>query len=229
MSDAPLRILLIEDSQDIVRNICDYFDQARFQLDFAYDGLSGLHLASTGHYDVIILDILLPAIDGVSLCKRLRADGDIRTPIIMLTARHTVDDRVTGLAAGADDYLVKPFSLKELEARILALFRRSQYNSSEQHLTIDDLHYDLGTLEVTRSGQKLTLTPVALKLLKALMSRSPHVVTRVELEHAVWGDSPPESDALRAHMHSLRGIIDKPFPKPLIVTVHGIGYRIAVE
>lgn len=221
-----MRLLIIEDSKEIVNNLYDYFDEENYQLDCAYDGLSGLHLASTQPYDAIILDISLPVIDGVSLCRRLREEAKITTPIIMLTARQTVEDRVLGLAVGADDYLVKPFSLQELEARIKAQTRRTQQYSGGSVLEVGDLKFNLATMEVTREDKAITLTPLLLKILEKLMRSSPNVVTRGELEYHLWGDNPPDSDALRAHLHSLRAAIDKPFDQPMLMTLHGIGYRL---
>jgi DNA-binding response OmpR family regulator len=221
-----MRILLIEDSEDIVSNICAYFDENSYQLDFAYDGLTGLHLASVNTYDIIILDLSLPSIDGLSLCQRLRGDGMITTPIIMLTARHTVDDKVLDLQVGADDYLVKPFSLRELEARIQALFRRQQHYQVDGVMTCADLTLNIRTLEVIRAGKTLSLSPVLIRILEKLISSSPGVVTKSELEYHIWGDTPPESDALRAHIHALRTAIDKPFDQAMLITVHGIGYRL---
>ncbi|GAB1266552.1 response regulator transcription factor [Aurantivibrio infirmus] len=221
-----MRLLIIEDSKEIVENLYDYFDENIYELDCARDGLGGLHLACTQTYDVIILDLSLPVIDGITLCRRLREEGNNTTPIIMLTARQTIEDRVLGLSSGADDYLVKPFSLKELEARIQALSRRSNIYSEKKILVVDDLQFNLDTMEVTRAGIKIVLTPILLKLLEKLMRSSPNVVTKSELEYYLWKDSPPNSDSLRAHLHTLRTAIDKPFSTPLLMTLHGIGYRL---
>ncbi len=221
-----MRLLIIEDSKEIVENLYDYFDENIYELDCARDGLGGLHLACTQTYDVIILDLSLPVIDGITLCRRLREEGNNTTPIIMLTARQTIEDRVLGLSSGADDYLVKPFSLKELEARIQALSRRSNIYSEKKILVVDDLQFNLDTMEVTRAGTKIVLTPILLKLLEKLMRSSPNVVTKSELEYYLWKDSPPNSDSLRAHLHTLRTAIDKPFSTPLLMTLHGIGYRL---
>ena len=143
-----------------------------------------------------------------------------------LTARDQLDDRLEGFRAGADDYLIKPFALSELAARIEAVLRRSQ-GSSQRVLQVADLSYDLDTLEVKRAGRRLKLNPLGLKLLALLMQRSPHVLRREVLEEALWGDDCPDSDSLRSHIHQLRQVIDKPFPQPLLHTVHGLGYRLA--
>ena len=221
-----MRILVIEDNRDILANVLDYLQLKGFGVDCARDGLSGLHLASTGHYDLIVLDIMLPGIDGYQVAKRLREDAHNDVPILMLTARDALDDRLQGLRAGADDYLVKPFALSELVARIDAILRRSQ-GSRKRLLKVADLAYDLDTLHVTRAGQVLKLNPLAMKLLAILMQKSPAVVRREALEEALWGDDSPDSDSLRSHIHLLRQVLDKPFEKPLLHTLHGVGYRLA--
>ena len=221
-----MRILVIEDNRDILANVLDYLQLKGFGVDCARDGLSGLHLASTGHYDLIVLDIMLPGIDGYQVAKRLREDAHNDVPILMLTARDALDDRLQGLRAGADDYLVKPFALSELVARIDAILRRSQ-GSRKRVLKVADLAYDLDTLHVTRAGQVLKLNPLAMKLLAILMQKSPAVVRREALEEALWGDDSPDSDSLRSHIHLLRQVLDKPFDRPLLHTLHGVGYRLA--
>lgn len=221
-----MRILVIEDNRDILANVLDYLELKGFVVDCAQDGLSGLHLAATGHYDLIVLDIMLPGIDGYQVCKRLRDDAGRDTPIIMLTARDALNDRLEGLGAGADDYLVKPFALSELVARIEAVLRRSQ-GTRKQKLQVGDLHYDLDTLQATRAGQPLRLNPIGHKLLAILMQKSPAVVRREQLEEALWGDDIPDSDSLRSHIHQLRQVLDKPFDRPLLHTVHGVGFRLA--
>ncbi|MDR3213109.1 MAG: response regulator transcription factor, partial [Azoarcus sp.] len=186
----------------------------------------GLHLAATRPYDLIVLDVMLPGIDGYRVCQRLREDGRRVTPIVMLTARDTLDDRLQGFASGADDYLVKPFALSELVARIEAVLRRAQ-GTGKRQLTVGDLRYDLETLEVSRAGKPLKLNPIGLRLLEALMQKSPAVVRRETLEEALWGDDIPDSDSLRSHIHLLRQTIDKPFAAALLHTVHGVGFRLA--
>ena len=223
-----MRILVIEDNRDILANILDYLQLKGFSVDCAQDGLTGLHLASTGHYDLIVLDIMLPGIDGYQVCKRLREDGRNEVPILMLTARDALDDRLQGLQAGADDYLIKPFALSELVARIEAILRRSQ-GSRKRQLKVADLIYDLDTLHVSRAGQSLKLNPLGLKLLAVLMQKSPAVVRREALEDALWGDDCPDSDSLRSHIHQLRQVLDKPFAYPLLHTLHGVGYRLAEQ
>lgn len=220
-----MRILVIEDNRDILANILDYLELKGFTVDCAQDGLSGMHLALTEHYDLIVLDIMLPGMDGYQVCQKLRQDAGINTPIIMLTARDALGDRLKGLHAGADDYLIKPFALSELVARIQAVLRRS-LGTKTRALEVADLHYNLETLEVSRAGQALKLNPIGLKLLAVLMQRSPAVVRREALEEALWGDDVPDSDSLRSHIHQLRQTIDKPFTTHLLHTIHGVGFRL---
>jgi DNA-binding response OmpR family regulator len=168
---------------------------------------------------------MLPGIDGYQVCERLRRGAGSETPIIMLTARDSLDDRLQGLNSGADDYLLKPFALSELVARIEAVLRRTQ-GSRKRQLQVGDLIYDLDTLGVSRAGKPLRLNPIGYKLLAILMQKSPAVVRREFLENALWGDDLPESDSLRSHIHQLRQALDKPFDKPLLHTIHGVGYRL---
>jgi DNA-binding response OmpR family regulator len=222
-----LRILIVEDNIDIAENIADYFELQGHVTDFALDGIGGLHLALTQEYDAIILDVMLPGMDGIAFCRKLRKEGKKATPVLMLTARDTLDDKLEGFEAGADDYLVKPFELEELSARIQALVRRSDH-AEERLLRIGDLELDLGKMQVQRAGRRIELNRACLKILTMLMQASPNVVSRQEIEHALWGDMPPGSDALRSHIYTLRRAIDKPFKFALLETVHGVGYRLVV-
>jgi DNA-binding response OmpR family regulator len=222
-----LRILIVEDNIDIAENIADYFELQGHVTDYAMDGIGGLHLALTQEYDAIILDIMLPGMDGLTFCRKLRKEGEKVTPVLMLTARDTLDDKLEGFDAGADDYLVKPFELEELSARIQALVRRSDH-ARKKLLRIGDLEMDLGKMQVHRAGRPLELNRAGIKILTMLMQASPNVVSRKEIEHALWSDMPPVSDALRSHIYSLRRAIDKPFKYSLLETVHGVGYRLVV-
>ena len=219
-----MRILLVEDNRDILANLADYLEIKGYTVDCAQDGLTGLHLAASQSYDLAVLDVMLPGMDGFTLCQRLR-DARNNLPVIMLTARDTLDDRLQGFSSGADDYLVKPFELSELAARVEAVLRRT--NGASRLLTVADLTLDLDSLEVSRLGKSIKLNPIGLKLLETLMQRSPSVVRREQLEEAIWGDDCPDSDSLRSHIHQLRQSIDKPFDTPLLQTVHGIGFRLA--
>lgn len=223
-----MNILLIEDNRDLATNIFDYFEARGHTMDLAHDGISALHLASTNHYDALVLDWMLPGMDGPTLCKRLRGAGKF-TPILMLTARDSLDDKIAGLEAGADDYMVKPFASREVEARLLALIRRSQLREGVTLLQVGDLTFNTSTLKVMRGTRNIDLPPIPLKLLEVLMRQAPRVLSREEVERGIWGDSPPDSDALRAHLHILRNEVDKKTDKPLIKTLRGIGYQICDE
>lgn len=225
---APIRALIVEDNRDICGNIATYLEKLGYVLDFAHDGVTAMNLALTNPFDVIVLDLMIPRMDGLIFCQRLRANAEIETPVLMLTARDTLDDRLKGFDAGADDYLVKPFALQELHARIRALYKRSHRNA-DNLLTVGDLTLSRSTLQVHRAGQRVEINPAGMKLLRRLMEKSPAVVDRDELETLLWADERPDADLLRSHMHKLRQSIDRPFDKPLIHTVHRIGYRIAED
>ena len=227
MSQPASNILIVEDNRDIAEMLYEYLEGRGYVLDYAADGVTGLHLAVTGNYQAIILDLMLPGIDGLAVCERLRNDAKKSTPVLMLTARDTLQDKIAGLDTGADDYLVKPFEIQELEARLRAILRRSQKTIASDVMEVGDLVLNTGTLEVRRADQVITLMPIGLRLLSALMKASPNVVSREELEQYVWGDVMPDSDALRSHLYNLRKAIDRNFAKPLLHTVHGAGYRLA--
>jgi DNA-binding response OmpR family regulator len=222
----PLRVLIIEDDVDLSATLYDFLEAEGHILDAAADGVTGLHLAITQDYDVIVIDINLPGMDGLAVCRKLRKEAAKRTPVIMLTARGTLDDKLAGFDCGADDYLVKPVALQELSARLLAVSWRSA-NARDGVLQVGDLTYNPGTHAVRRGNREITLTPTCLKILDVLIRNSPNIVSRVQIEAAVWGDSPPDSDSLRVHIHTLRYAIDHLSPYSLIHTVHGIGFRIA--
>lgn len=220
-------VLLVEDNHDIAAMVGEHLESGGHEIDFAADGITGLHLAVTQPFDVIVLDLMLPGMDGMDLCRKLRGEAGKNTPILMLTARDTLDDKVAGLDAGADDYLVKPFELEELDARLRALLRRAGGDVVAEVLQVADLSLDTGTLRVRRAGQTLSLTPIGLKLLTSLMKSSPRVLSKRALERSVWGDIPPDSDALRSHLYNLRKAVDKPFEKQLLHNVPGMGYCLA--
>ncbi len=225
---APIRVLIVEDNRDICENIAKYLEKHSYVLDFAYDGISAMHLALTHPFDVIVLDLMLPGMDGLNFCQKLRADACVETPVLMLTARDTLDDKLKGFKAGADDYLVKPFALQELHARLQALCKRS-HRKPDTLLMVGDLTMNRSTLQVHRSGQRVDLNPACMKLLQRLMEAAPSVVAREDLENLLWADERPDGDALRSHLYKLRQAIDRPFARPLIHTVHRIGYRIAED
>lgn len=222
-----MRILVIEDNADIVANLFGFLEPLGYVLDAASNGYAGLALASEHTYDVIILDLMLPGMSGIDVCDRLRNDIANFTPVLMLTARDTLEDKVKGFDSGADDYLVKPFSLVELEVRLKALVRRVK--GFDETLVVGDLRFNARHYSATRSGRPLTLTKTGYIILERLMRAAPALVTRDELEHAVWGDDRPQSDALRTHMHALRQTLDKPEHFAMLQTVSGVGFRLVLE
>ena len=224
-----MRILIVEDHPDIASNIGDFLSARGHSVDFAADGLSGLHLAASQSFDLIVLDIQLPGIDGLNMARKLREDAHIHTPILMLTARDTLDDRLAGFAAGGDDYLVKPFALLELEARLLALHRRAQGVQAHEPLQLADLRHDPNTLETYRGARRIELKPTPRRLLEILLRARGRVLRREQIEAELWGDDPPEGDALRVHIHALRHAIDGPGDAPLIHTLRGVGYRMSEQ
>lgn len=222
-------LLLIEDHRDIAEMITEYFEQRGYAVDHAADGITGLHLCVSNHYDVIIADVMLAGMDGITICRKLREEARRDTPLLMLTARDTIDDKLAGLDAGADDYLVKPFEIRELDARVRTLVRRHRGALGRDILRVADLVLDTATMSVTRAGTPIKLMPIGFKLLTILMHASPRVVSRQQLEHEVWGDLLPDSDTLRSHLYALRRAIDKPFGRSLLHTLPGLGYRLADE
>ncbi len=220
-----MRLLLVEDHPDLAGNIGDYLTALGHEVDFAGDGQLGLKLATTQVFDVIILDVNLPKIDGFTLCAKLRDEYQLKTPVLMLTARGALADKITGFQAGALDYLVKPFALEELTLRIEALRQKLNLNRP-QVLAVDDLTLDVSNWQVSRAGQNINIHKACIQILEMLMRSSPHVVTRQELEYLLWGDTPPRSNPLRSHMHELRKAIDKPFGTASLKTVKGVGYRL---
>lgn len=219
-----IRVLIVEDHEDVAANIGDHLEAQGHAVDYAADGLGGIHLLATNEYDAVVLDLGLPGMDGLSVCRRLRQDLRLTTPVLMLTARDTLPDKLVGFEAGTDDYLVKPFALQELDARLQALLRRGR--GTPGPLRVADLELDPTRLEARRAGRRLDLNPTCFTILKALVEASPGVVRRTRLEELLWGGEPPDSDALRSHIYSLRCAVDRPFDRPLIHTVHGVGYRL---
>ncbi len=220
-----MRVLVIEDNPDIAANVGDYLTLQGHDVDYASDGVMGLQLALAQTVDLIVLDINLPRLDGFTLAQRLRIEHQRQTPILMLTARDSLTDKVRGFQSGAWDYLVKPFELKELGLRVNALALRNQANQSRV-LTVGALSLLVDAQMATRQGQVLNLHHAALTLLEMLMRASPNAVSRRDLEYALWGDQAPQSDPLRSHIHELRRELDKNFTGKMLRTLRGIGYAI---
>jgi len=223
-----LDILVVEDNAALARNIADYLEPLGHRLDFAEDGRSGLALALSRPFHVVILDIALPLMDGLAVCQALREKADRHVPVLMLTARDTLEDKLDGFRCGADDYLTKPFALAELTARCLALSQR--YRLGVNHvLQIGPLEIDRQSGVVRRAGETLRMTAATYRILRLVAEAHPRTLPRFELSRGVWGEDPPDSDSLRSHIHLLRQVLDKPFAWPMLETVHGIGFRLRVE
>jgi DNA-binding response OmpR family regulator len=220
-----MHVLLIEDSLDLSANVGEFLESRGHSVDYARDGDSGLGLACGDAHDVIVLDIGLPGLDGLSLCRRLRATCRRDVPVLMLTARDTEADKLEGFEVGTDDYLTKPFSLMELLARLTALVRR--VTGTKGLLEVADLTFDTRTCVIQRGARLIHLGPIGMRMLELLMRAAPNVVSRRQLERHVWGDDAPESDgALRVHILSIRNAVDAPGETKLLHNVHGVGYRL---
>ncbi|MEC9407090.1 MAG: response regulator transcription factor [Pseudomonadota bacterium] len=221
-----MRILLIEDDADLAANTADFLDAKGHQVNCADRVRAVAGLMADTQPELVILDLTLPDGDGLSIAESIRRGPQANVPILMLTARDTEADKLKGFDAGADDYLVKPFSLPELAARVTAIARRSHGASVSRVLRIDDLTLDLDTGDLTRAGLSLHLKPAAVKVLSHLMANTHRIVPREELEHVIWGDELPDRDLLRTHVYAIRKLVDVPGLPPLIETHRGVGYRI---
>ena len=224
------RVLIIEDDLDVSSNLAEYLEPRGLTLDFAYDGGTGLRLARARRYDAVVLDLGLPGLDGIEVCARLRREAQGGVPVLMLTARDGLSDKLQGFEAGADDYLVKPFALPELLCRLQALMRRGgSVGRPDQGglLRVGELELDTASMEARRAGTLLRLNRTDLGILAALLRASPALVRGGELKAEVWGDEDAASDELlRAAIYRLRRAVDRPFGEALICTVHGQGYRV---
>jgi DNA-binding response OmpR family regulator len=222
-----MRVLVVEDEHQIANAIKKGLEQESFAVDVAYDGTEGYDLASTEDYDVIVLDLLLPGIDGMEICRKLRADK-IHTPILILTAKGQLEDKVEGLNAGADDYLVKPFAFEELLARIRAMIRRPK-EAAGTILTLDDLSLNTLTYEVKRDGEEIRLSGKEFSLLEYLLRHPNQIFTKEQIIGHVWNyDADILPNTVEVYIGYLRNKVDRPFPKKpaLIHTVRGFGYKI---
>lgn len=218
-----LKVLLVEDDLDLATALIDYMQLEGIECDFAADGLVGYNLITSYQYDVIILDLNLPKIAGLDVCRRIREQG-IETPVLMLTARDTLDDKLQGFHHGADDYLVKPFAMQELMVRMLVLSKRRSGQATK--LRIGELELDLSLRKARRYGQELKLSPISIKILELLMREYPSVVTREKIIQMIWGEAQPDSNSLKVHMFNLRKQIDQEGWSAMVQTVPGFGFSI---
>jgi DNA-binding response OmpR family regulator len=230
LSKSPLSILIVEDNAPMAANIYDYLEACGHQPDAAPDGKSGLGMLQLKHYDAIVLDWMMPRMDGVTMLAQLRGELKSAIPVIMLTAKDQLDHKLQGFEVGADDYLVKPIALPELEMRLRVLVTRSRAAQAPgQVLEVGDLRFNLASLVITRGDRELSLSPIRRHILEILMRRSPHTVSREHLESQIWGDRTPDSDILRSHMHLLRKEVDGDLPQKILHTVFGQGYNLRVQ
>ena len=221
-----MRILIIEDDRSIATNVYDFLAARGHAVDAAADGVTGLHLAVTQPFDAIVLDIGLPGMDGMRLCQKLREEAHVDTPVLMLTARDTLQDKLKGFETGADDYLVKPFALKELEARLTALHKRSSGRVTDRVMAAGELTLDPRSLVVRFGGKDVKLPPKCIRMLELMIAQPGRVFSRADIEQNVWGDAQETSDTLRSHMHILRRALIEAGGYDPVETVHGLGYRL---
>lgn len=217
-----MKILIVEDQCDIAANLWEFLEECGHRIDHAGDGLQGLRMAESGDFDALVLDLELPRLGGLELCARLRARGHA-VPVLMLSARGALVDRLAGFGRGADDYLPKPFSLLELQARLLNLHRRRNAGGP---LRAGELCFDPHHGRFSRAGRGLALSALQARLLETLLRASPAVVDSARLAEQVWGKNAPGIDALHSLVGALRAVLDRSFDRPLIRTVYGIGYRL---
>ncbi len=221
--NTPLEILLVEDDLDLASTIVDYLELESITCDHAANGVAGLNLIRENRYQVIILDINMPRMNGLSVCEAMRSEG-IDTPVIMLTARDSLNDKLEGFGSGADDYLIKPFAMEELVVRVRTLAKRRSGQISR--IQIDDLELDLQNRQAWRQGELLKLSPIAFRILEVLARSSPHPVSREQLLQSVWGEDPPDSNSLKVHMYHLRKQVDSHRSTGLIHTVSSVGFAL---
>ncbi len=220
-----LRILIVEDHRALAENIFEFLGDTRYCLDFAYDGLTALHLVSIHHYDVIVLDIMLPGISGLKLCERIRQDLQCSTPILFMTARDAIEDKASGFSLGGDDYLVKPFDMREMELRIQALSRRESRILEKK--SAGSIRFNTGTLEVSLSdGNRVELAGANARLFEALILAYPCFVSHDTLSQTVWGIDDIDLHTLRTHIYNLRKLLKETLGHSLIKTLRGRGYRL---
>ena len=225
MTEKNISVLLIEDNQAIAEQLCDYLIGQGIQTDYAATAKQGLSLAAELEYDVIVLDLMLPDLDGIEVCKQIKGQLDKQIPVLMLTARDSLQDKLTGFDAGTDDYLVKPFDAEEVLVRCRALARRHRLHRSTQ-LVVGELIVDTQQQQAWRNNQLLKLTATDFRLLSLLAEAFPSAMSRNQLTEKVWGEDCPDSDVLRSHIYTLRSVLDKDADYPMIKTIHGVGFKL---
>ena len=220
-----MKILIVEDNQQIMETLCDFLELKGHLVDCAYHGEAALTILQEQRFDAIIMDIMMPKLNGIETVKALRNELHINTPILFLTARDHLDDKLAAFAAGGDDYLIKPFAMEELVVRLEALTKRG-FRQGTQFLEVGELSFDVESREATRAGKQLKLSRIQAEILKLLMLRFPAMVSREQVFDTIWQGVEPDSDVLRSHIYALRNVIDKGFEQQMLETVHGQGYRL---
>lgn len=223
--DETIRVLIVEDNTALAENLFEFLGEDRYVLDFATDGLTALHLVATNTYDVIVLDVMLPGVSGFEICQRIREDLLSPSPIIFMTAKDQIDDKINGFTTGGDDYLVKPFNLRELALRINALHRRRR--GADTRLRACGVSFDPGTLKVHLDGHPaLELSGTAARIFEAMIRAYPNLVSYEQLQGQLWGIDEVDMNTLRTHVYALRKQLQEAFHHPLIKTLRGRGYRL---
>lgn len=219
-------VLLVEDNASISTLVGEWLERCGYEVDYANDGLDACNLATENMYDAVVLDVSLPRMSGLEVCRRIRSGGNNQVPVVLLTANSTLEDKLDGLEAGADDYMTKPFFPAELDARLSCLIRRRRAEVAPTVLEVHDLEIDPRVQCVRRGGEVLDVLPTGFRILHILMREHPHVVTRQALERELWGSESPESDSLRSHIYGLRKALDKGRTVRLLQTIPTVGYRL---
>ncbi|MGB2078989.1 MAG: response regulator transcription factor [Vibrio sp.] len=220
-----MKVLIVDDNYNVSETIADYLELEGIDVDFAYHGEAALEILADQHFDVIIMDIMMPKIDGITAVKKLREEAFCNTPILFLTAKDHIEDKIAAFKAGGDDYLLKPFAMEELHLRLLALHSRGPRQDIGE-LSYADIVMNTQSEQVTRGEHIIKLSNIQFKILSVLLKNAPNIVSREEVTYAVWGDEAPSSDALRSHIYGLRNALDKNFETSRLETIHGQGYRI---
>lgn len=220
-----MKVLIVEDNHHVAETIADYLELVDIDIDCAYHGVAAIEILKKESFDVIIMDIMMPKLDGISTVEALRNDHACSIPVLFLTAKDTLEDKIHAFKVGGDDYLVKPFAMEELHMRLLALSKRGK-RTDVGKITFEDMEMDIKAGTLYRQQRLIKLAPIQLKIIALLMKKAPDMVSKNELIDHVWGDESPSSDALRSHLYTIRNAIDKGFDTPRLETIHGKGYRL---
>lgn len=223
-----MKILVIEDHVELAAQLGDFLGGLGWDIDYSIKGQQGINLALTNEYDLIILDLNLPDVDGIHVCKEIKSKNKFNIPVLMLTARDSFADKVKGFEFGADEYLTKPYDLRELALRCKVLTRRQELYQSNT-ISLGDLSLDLNEKKAFRLEQEVALNKTSFAILLMLAKAYPNPVSKSRMIHELWGDTPPETNSLKSHIYNLRTAIDKPFSKNVIKTIVNVGYKLEVD